>query len=70
VTTQRRAVKLFEALVVGGPADGLRLACERMSDGEIKVLAGLLFDDGVAGMMASHYFDSERGVIVYAGEGP
>jgi hypothetical protein len=61
----RRAVERFDAPVEGGPANGLRLVCERMSDGEVKVLAGKLFDVGVNGLMANHYFDSKRGVIVY-----
>lgn len=64
--TKRRTHDRFDALVEGGPANGMRLVCERMSDGEVKVLGGILFDKELAGMMASHYFDTERGVIVYA----
>lgn len=62
---KRRSVERFDAPVIGGPADGLRLACERMSDGEVKVLAGGLFDTEVAGLMATHYFDTARQAIVY-----
>jgi hypothetical protein len=63
----RRMAERFDARVEGGPADGLWLACERMSDGEVKVLGGALYDDDVAGIMVNHYFDTKRGVIVWGG---
>jgi hypothetical protein len=68
--SSRRVHDRFDAQVEGGPANGLRLVCERMSDGEIKVLGGILFDEELAGIMANHYFDTERGVIVYADPEP
>lgn len=58
----------FDAPVEGGPANGLRLVCERLPDGEVKVLAGKLFDVGASGLMTNHHFDTQRGVIVYTGD--
>lgn len=70
-----RTLETRDAIVEGGPNDGLRMRVKIKDNGEAEVVEGAIFLGGPIGrskrrleqLGSPYWFDSERNVIVYEG---